>query len=123
MRIDAAKLRKIARSQSLSLNALLNKSKVSKSAFYHLLRKESVLPASLCSIAAALAIRPGQFLTEKNPHVEKIRRVLTMTDRIVAADRSLDPENVRLTLLLLEESPIQRLRRSLLRARSIDLHR
>jgi hypothetical protein len=46
-----------------------------------------------------------------------------MTDRIVAADRSLDPENVRLTLLLLEESPIQRLRRSLLRARSIDLHR
>jgi len=122
MRIDAVKLRKIARSQGLSLNALLIKSKVSKTAFYHLLRKESILPASLRSMADALAVRPGLFLTEKNLHIEKIRRVLAMTDRIVAADRRIDPENVRLTLLLLEEAPLQRLRRSLVRGRAFDIH-
>jgi len=104
------------------LNALLAKSKVSKTAFYHLLRKESILPGSLRLIADTLSVRPGQFLTEKNPQVDKIRRVLAMTDRITAADPSLDPENVRLTLLLLEEPPIQRLKRSLTRGRAIHIH-
>lgn len=123
MRIDLLRLRKLAGKRGLSLTALLSKSGVSKTAFYHLVHKSSVLPASLRAIAESLAVPPGAFLTEKNPDVDKIRRVLSLTDRLVAGDPKLDPDNVRLTLLLLEEDPVRRLRRSLIRGRKSDLHR
>ena len=122
MRIDIVKIRELARKKGWTLNALLAESGVSKTAFYHLLRKDSVLPASLRAIAGALSVRPGDFLTEEHPDVENIRRIQTLTDRIVAGKPGLDRENVRLTLLLLEEEPIQRLRRSLTRGRNIDFH-
>src|SRR5512138_3174575 len=115
MRIDLTKLRELAAKRGFSLNALLVKAGVSKTAFYHLVHKSSVLPTSLTHLAEALSVRPGSFLTEKNPDVTKVRRVLRLTDRIIAGHPELDPENVRLTLLLLEEEPIARLRRSLIR--------
>ena len=123
MRIDLRRLRKLAGKRGLSLTALLTKSGVSKTAFYHLVHKSSVLPSSLCALAEKLSVRPGAFLTEENPDVAKIRRILSLTDRIVAGDPKLDPDNVRLTLLLLEEDPVRRLRRSLTRGRKSDLHR
>ena len=123
MRIDLNRLRKLAGERNLSLTALLSKSGVSKTAFYHLVHKSSVLPASLRELAGTLSVRPGAFLTEENPDVDKIRRILSLTDRIVAGDPKLDPDNVRLTLLLLEEDPVRRLRRSLTRGRKSDLHR
>ncbi len=123
MRIDLAKLRGLAGKRGLSLNALLAKAGVSKTAFYHLVHKSSVLPASLRSLADALSVRPGAFLIEDEPDIAKVRRVLDLTDRIVAGNPELDRDNVRLTLLLLEEEPIQRLRRSLIRGRKSDLYR
>jgi hypothetical protein len=123
MRIDLAKFRKIAGKRELSLNALLAKAGVSKTAFYHLVHKSSVLPASLGALAETLSVRPGAFLTEEDPDVAKIRRILALTDRIVAGDPKLDRDNVRLTLLLLEEEPVRRLRRSLIRGRKSNIHR
>jgi len=123
MRIDLTKLRELARKRGLSITALLAKAGVSKTAFYHLAHKSSVLPASLRQLADTLSIRPGAFLTEENPDVTKVRQILTLTDRIVAENRKVDRDNVRLTLLLLEEEPIRRLRRSLVRGRKSDLHR
>jgi len=123
MRIDLVRIRKIAAKRGLSLNALLAEAGVSKTAFYHLVHKSSVLPASLGALAGTLRVRPGAFLTEENPDVAKIRRIRALTDRIVAGDPKLDRDNVRLTLLLLEEDPVRRLRRSLIRGRKSDLHR
>ncbi len=117
-----SRLRKLAGKRGLSLTALLAKSGVSKTAFYHLVHKDSVLPASLRALAETLSVRPGNFLTEENPDIAKIRHILNLTDRIVADDPDLDRDNVRLTLLLLEEEPVQRLRRSLIRGRKSDLH-
>jgi len=122
MRIDSAKLRELADKRGWTLSVLLAQAGVSKTAFYHLLHKESVLPASLHSIAETLTVRPGAFLTETNPDIAKIRRILALTDRLVADDPNLDRDNVRLTLLLLEEEPIRRLRRSLIRGRRNDLY-
>jgi transcriptional regulator with XRE-family HTH domain len=122
MRIDMSRLRKLAGKRGLSLTALLAKSGVSKTAFYHLVHKSSVLPASLRALAETLSVRPGIFLTDENPDVAKVHRVLDLTDRIVAGDPKLDRDNVRLTLLLLEEEPILRLRRSLIRGRKRDLY-
>lgn len=123
MRIDLTRLRALAGKRGLTLTAVLAKAGVSKTAFYHLVHKSSVLPASLRAIGETLSVRPGAFLTEENPEVTIIRRILNLTDRIVAGDPKLDRDNVRLTLLLLEEKPIQRLRRSLIRGRKSDLHR
>ena len=123
MRIELNRLRKLAGNLGLTPPALLPKSSVSKTAFYHLVHKSSVLPASLRALAETLSVRPGVFLTEENPDVAKIRRILNLTDRIVAVNPKLDRDNVRLTLLLLEEEPVQRLRRSLTRGRKSDLHR
>jgi AcrR family transcriptional regulator len=106
----------------LTLNALLAQAGVSKTAFYHLVHKSSVLPASLRSLAETLAVRPSAFITESNPDVAKVRRILALTDRIVAANPKLDRDNVRLTLLLLEEEPVWRLRRSMIRGRKSDFH-
>jgi len=123
MRIDLGRLRKLAAKRGLSLAALLTESGVSKTAFYHLVHKSSVLPASLRALAETLYVRPGVFLTEENPDVAKIRRIRALTDRIVAGDPKLDRDNVRLTLLLLEEEPVRRLRRSLIRGRKSNIHR
>ncbi len=123
MRIDLAKLRKLAGKRGLTLNALLSKAGVSKTAFYHLAHKRSVLPASLRSLADTLAIRPGAFLSDTDPDVAKIQRIRALTDRIAAGNPKLDRDNVRLTLLLLEEEPIRRLQRSLTRGRKLHLHR
>ena len=123
MRIDVIRLREIAGKRGLSLAALLAESGVSKTAFYHLVHKDSVLPASLRALGETLSIRPGAFLTEEKPEVTKIRHIRNLTDRIVAGHPKLDRDNVRLTLLLLEEKPVQRLRRSLIRGRKSDFHR
>jgi transcriptional regulator with XRE-family HTH domain len=122
MRIDLARLRELAGKRGLSLNALLAQAGVSKTAFYHLVHKSSVLPASLHLLAETLAVPPGAFITDKSPDVAKIRRTLALTDRIVSDDPKLDRDNVRLTLLLLEEEPVRRLRRSLIRGQKHDLH-
>ncbi len=122
MQIDLPRLRDLAGKKGLTMTALLMKAGVSKTAFYHMLHKDSVLPASLRSIAGTLSVRPSAFLTERNPDVTKIRRILALADRIVADDPRLDRDNVRLTLLLLEEEPLRRLQRSLIRGRKIDFH-
>jgi hypothetical protein len=118
MRIDLAKLRELAAKRGLSLAALLEGG-VSRTFTIDTARPSR----SLGALADTLSVRPGVFLTEENPDIAKIRRILDLTDRIVADDRDLDRDNVRLTLLVLEEKPIQRLRRSLIRGRKIDLHR
>ena len=123
MRIDAHKLKKILGRKGLSLNALLKKAGVSKTAFYHLLYKESVLPASLGAIASSLAVRPSAFLTDRHEDIDNAVRRLDFVDRIVSQEPGLDRDNVRLTLLLLEETPLDRLRRSLTRGRAVDLRR
>ena len=123
MRIDADKLKKILRKKSLSLNALLKKAGVSKTAFYHLLYKDSVLPASLGAIASSLAVRPSAFLTDRSEDVAQTVRLLNFVDRIVSQEPGLDRDNIRLTLLLLEETPLDRLRRSLTRGRAVDFRR
>lgn len=121
MRLSGENIKKLCGARSLSLNALLKRAGVSKTAFYHLIYKDSVLPRSIDALAAALEVRPLALLEETDQKSRSAVKLLKTVDRIVAADPSLDRDNVRHTLLLLEEKPIERLRRSLLRARKPDL--
>ena len=122
MRLSGDNIKKFCGARNLSLNALLKHAGVSKTAFYHLIYKDSVLPRSIDALAVALGVRPWALLEDADWRLRRAIRLLEATDRIVAHDPSLDRDNVRHTLLLLEEKPIERLRRSLLRARKPDLH-
>lgn len=121
MRLSGDSVKKICRTRDLSLNALLKRAGVSKTAYYHLIDKKSVLPRSIEALAVALGTRPSALLEDADRRSRRALRLLEASDRIVARDPSLDRDNVRHTLLLLQEKPIDRLRRSLLRARKPDL--
>lgn len=122
MRLSGENIKKLCGARSLSLNALLKRAGVSKTAFYHLIYKDSVLPRSIDALAVALKVRSSALLEEADRKSRRALRLLEAANRIAGSDRTMDRDNVRHTLLLLEEKPIERLRRSLLRARKPDLH-
>jgi len=122
MRLSRRNIMRLCRAHGLSLNALLRRAGVSKTAFYHLLYKESVLPRSIEAVAAALGVRASVLLEEADWESRRALCLLAEADRIAGSDPSMDRDNVRHTLLLLEEKPIERLQRSLIRARKPDLH-
>jgi len=121
MRLSGDNIKKLCGVRNLSLNALLKRAGVSKTAYYHLIDKESVLPRSIDALAAALGVRSSALLEEADRKSRRALRLLETADRIAGSDPSMDRDNIRHTLLLLEEKPIERLRRSLLRARKPDL--
>jgi transcriptional regulator with XRE-family HTH domain len=121
MRLSSAKLEALREAKGLTLNALLRISGVSKTAYYHLLNKESVLPRSLESLAAALGVKASAFLAEGEDAKRRMMRLLRRAERVRRHESGLDPENIRHVLLLLEDRPIDRLRRSLIRAQKPDL--
>jgi transcriptional regulator with XRE-family HTH domain len=120
MRLLGSKLKKLCRTRGLRLADLLSSAGVSKTAYYHLLYKPSVLPNSIHALANALGVSPSEILEEISPQERMIQAVASRTDEIIAGNPTLNRENVRHTLLLLEESPIDRLRRALIRGRAID---
>jgi transcriptional regulator with XRE-family HTH domain len=122
MRLSGKNIEKQCRARNLSLNALLKRAGVSKTAFYHLLHKESVLPRSIEALAETLGVRASALLAEPDQETRRAVRLLEEADRIAESDPSMDRDNVRHTLILLEEEPIERLQRSLVRARKPDLH-
>ncbi len=123
MRFSSQKLRELREARGLSLKTLLEKSGVSKTAYYHLIAMESVVPRSVVAIAQALGVAPSAVLEEERSATEKVRRIAALAARLVAQNPELDADNVRHTLLLLEEPPLERLRRGLIRGRKPDLCR
>jgi transcriptional regulator with XRE-family HTH domain len=123
MRISRAKLKSLYESKRLHLKMLLSEAGVSKTAYYHLLYKDTLLPDTIHRIAQVLEVRPSAFLEEISPAEKKVKRILFLTDKILANGPLLDRENVRHTLILLDEKPIERLRRSLIRGRKINILR
>jgi hypothetical protein len=51
------------------------------------------------------------------------RRLSTRVKKIIAAHPNADPDNVRHTLILLEQPPLERLQRSLIRGRATAIFR
>ena len=51
------------------------------------------------------------------------RRLSARVDKVLAAHPSADPDNVRHTLILLEQPPLERLQRSLIRGQATAIFR
>lgn len=122
MRLDTENIKRICKDRGRTLGSVLDEAGVSRTAFYSLARRESVLPASVRALAGTLGTVPSAILDEA-PAIEwRTRVLLRQAQRIVAEEPQVSFENVWHTLVLLEEPPVERLRRSLLRGRAVDLH-
>ncbi len=122
MKLDADRIRKACASRGISLQGLLDEAGVSRTAYYSLVRKASVLPHSVGALAGTLGVRPSALLLEAGPQEWKARATLRKAQRIAKRNAGTSFEDIWHTLVLLEEEPLERLRRSLRRGRALDLH-
>jgi len=123
MRLSADKVRRACRRRKLRLADALQGAGVSRTAYYSLVRNDSVLPKSLVALADFLEVKPGELLDATIGPGLRARLLLRELDRILSEHPEANRDNVRHTLLLLEESPVERLERGLSRGRALDLHR
>lgn len=122
MRLSSKRIKQLCRARGLKLGGLLREAGVSRTAYYSLARKATVLPRSIRAIAGALGVTPSRILDGSGEPEWRVRRILAEVDRIMAKHPRASREDVRHTLLLLDQKPIERLRRGLLRGRRSDLH-
>jgi transcriptional regulator with XRE-family HTH domain len=122
MKLDPDQIKKRCKIKGLTLQELLESAAVSRTAYYSLARKDSVLPASLLAIAGELGVAPSAILREAPAAEWRTRALIRQAIRVVDQHPQASFENVWHTLVLLEEPPVDRLRRSLLRGRAADLH-
>ena len=122
MRLSASQIKRLCARRGMTLQALLASVSVSRTAYYSLVRKDSVLPASVRSIAGALGVAPSSILDEDPASTWRVQARVRQARSVVSTNPGTLFENVWHTLAVLEDSPVERLRRSLLRGRSRDIH-
>lgn len=115
------KVEALCRKHGTSIAHMLREAGVSRNAFYTLARKESVVPQSLTRVSAYLGVPVSELLDDVPPALERMKQLLEEVNRIVERHPGVDPDNIRHTLLLLDEEPIQRLRRALRRGRPVNI--
>ena len=120
MRISKHKVEQECRRRGLNIGEMLREAGVSRNAFYSLARKEHIVPPSLIRIAEHLGISVSALLVETDTPVARIKSVAAESKRISKRHPGVDRDNIRHTLLLLNEKPFERLRRALRRGRSVD---
>jgi transcriptional regulator with XRE-family HTH domain len=120
MRISPDKLKALCKEKKQNLKLVLHNAGVSRNAYYSLARKNSVLPKSITAIAHQLDVQPSAFLEEGSHLQQRAQRLLATVDRIMKRHKKADRDTIRHTLILLEEKPVNRLRRALLRAEKFD---
>lgn len=123
MHISSERLKQFCRKKKLVLKDLLFQAGVSRTAYYSLLRKDTVLPQSVCRIAKRLGAKPSEILEEEGPEERQAGRLQRKLDRVMTCHPKADRDNVLHTLRLLEIPPIERLKRGLLRAQKFNFHR
>jgi len=120
MKVAEDRLKNICAERGITISELLAEAGVSRNAFYTLARKKNILPRSISAIAATLRI-PASELVETEPSpVERAQELYAEVDRITDKHRGADPDNVRHTLQLLTEKPVDRLRKALTRAQRFN---
>jgi hypothetical protein len=123
VKLSKTKLDRLCRQRRVTLSRLLGEAGVSRNALYSLLRRREILPRSVTAVAAALRVSPSVLLEETPSPGAEMRRIMREVTAIRRRHPEADPDTIRHTLILLKEKPVERLRRSLLRAQKPDLQR
>ena len=121
MKLSMDKVEYECRRRGLNLGEMLREAGVSRNAFYSLARKDYVVPLSLILIAERLHISVSALLEETDTPAERMKSLATESERISRLHPGIDRDNIRHTLLLLSEKPVERLRRALRRGRFVDI--
>jgi len=107
----------------MTLGTLLERAGVSRTAYYSLARRPSVLPRSVHALAGALGLHPAEILAESSATMdETVAARVDEARAICEKEPSASFENVWHTLCLLESPPVERLNRSLTRGRAASIH-
>ncbi len=122
VKLSRERILEACRDRGLGLGDLLSRAGVSRTAYYQQLRKDSVLPRSILALAAALSVPPSALLDETELQTRRARSLMSRLESILAAHPGTDRDNVWHTLILLEQAPIDRLNRGLLRGRAAASH-
>jgi transcriptional regulator with XRE-family HTH domain len=72
MHLAPGKIKTLAKKNGLSLDSLLKKAGVSKTAYYHLVRSENLLPKSILALARVLGVSPADFIEEANIGLKRV---------------------------------------------------
>ena len=121
MRLSTERIRELALSRGLSLSALLREAGVSRTAYYSLARRESAFPRSISRIADALGVTETDLFEAAPARKNELDPVVAEARRIAAKHPEIEFEHVWHTLLVLRETPLQRLQGSLRRGRAAPL--
>lgn len=116
MRIDTAQIKKLSKERGLSINLLLSRSQTSKTAYYSLVHRKSILPGTVHKLAEALGVDPANLVTSKSDAQALYLERITQLEEVLKLHPNSSRENVWHTLVLLEQKPIERLRGALRRA-------
>jgi len=121
MKVSLHKVELECRRRDLNVGDLLREAGVSRNAFYSLVRKDYVVPLSLVRIAERLDIAVSDILEETETPVARMKALAAESERISKRHPGADPDNIRHTLILLSERPIERLRRALRRGGVVEI--
>lgn len=113
MRIDHELVKRECRRRGISLQQLLCAAGVSSNAYYSLANKESAVPQSILKIAGTLDLPPSALLFDEKAILTQHLKLLARVDAIAQKHTDTDRDTIRHTLTLLDEPPINRLRRAL----------
>ena len=122
MKLSGDKVKEACKQRGLRLTEALERAGVSRTAYYSLVRNDSVLPNSLLALADLLEIKPAAMLDETVGPRLRARELLRKLEQVLTEHPEADRDNVRHTLLLLDEPPVDRLERGLLRGRALGIH-
>jgi hypothetical protein len=123
MRISRTKLMSLCAERGMALRDLLQKAGVSRTAYYSLARKDSVLPKSIGSLARAFGVSPMTFLEDGTEALVRLREHRARADALRGRHPEVDRDVVFRTLQNLDLPPVERLRRALARAPKHRLRR
>ena len=119
MRLSRENVSRLCRERRLTLEQMLRQAGVSRNAYYTLARRPTVLPHSATAVAR---VPPSAILSQDDTaEAEQMRELARTAAAIARRHPGADPENIRHTLILLREEPLERLRRALRRGRQIHV--
>ena len=118
MRLSADAIRRRCEARGVPLSRVLRDAGVSRTAYYSLRRRTSVLPKTVLRLAAALDAPASELLDETASEDRRTRRRVDAAKRIALESSGTSFENVWHTLALLDEPPAERLNRALRRGRA-----
>jgi transcriptional regulator with XRE-family HTH domain len=118
MKLDEEAIRRRCAARGLPLSSVLREAGVSRTAYYSLRRRASILPKTVLRLAAALDAPASELLDESSSEEKRARRRVDTAKRIAGESSGTSFENVWHTLALLDEPPSERLNRALRRGRA-----